>query len=175
MRTLAAAFLMLLLAPAAASAQSLTPEDLQYLQAKYGIARDSAVLTELTPNEVQSLHSAIDDLKTYPEGRDRSVQSYLALVYGRECKRWGREHPGQSCSPPRDPAAAPGKAISDEHCASCHLFGTSTAPSFHRMAGRKDWNAHKVEHALRHSPAMVPIKLSPESLDQLAAYINSFK
>lgn len=43
------------------------------------------------------------------------------------------------------------------------------------MAGRKDWNAHKVEHALRHSPAMVPIKLSPESLDQLAAYINSFK
>lgn len=75
MRTLAAAFLMLLLAPAAVSAQSLTGEDLQYLQAKYGIAKDSAVLTELTPNEVQSLHSAIDDLKTYPEGRDRSVQS----------------------------------------------------------------------------------------------------
>ena len=43
------------------------------------------------------------------------------------------------------------------------------------MAGKRDWNAHKVEHALHHSPDMVPMKLSPEALDQLAAYINSLK
>jgi hypothetical protein len=43
------------------------------------------------------------------------------------------------------------------------------------MASERDWNPHKVEHALRHSRSMVPIKLTQEQLDALAAYINSFK
>jgi len=171
-RAFAAAAALLL---AAAGGASLTAEDFQYLKAKYGIGPDSAVITELTPNEVAALHSAIDDLKTYPAGRDRSVQSYLALVYRRECKRWNREDPSLPCSPPPDPAAAPGKAISDEFCASCHLFGTETAMSFHQMAGAHDWNAHKVQHALHHNPGMVSTNLSPEALDQLAIYINSLK
>ena len=55
------------------------------------------------------------------------------------------------------------------------MFGSATAPSFFKMAGARDWNAHKVEHALRHSPDMVPLKLTPDMLEQLAAYINSFK
>lgn len=178
MRVIAAALIALAVSmwgSGTTSAQSLSAEDLQYLQARYGMTKDSAVLTELTPNEVQSLHSAIDDLKSYPAGRDRSVQSYLALAYGRECKRWAREHQDQPCSPPPDPAVAPGKAISDKHCATCHLFGTPTATSFHQMAGTKVWDAHKVEHALKHNPAMVPIKLSPQAIEQLAAYINSLK
>jgi hypothetical protein len=171
----AAAAALLLAAGGAISAQSLTEEDFQYLKAKYGIVPTSAVITELTPNEVAALHSAIDDLKTYPAGRDRSVQSYLTLVYGRECKRWVREDPSLPCSPPPDPAATPGKAISDQYCASCHLFGTETAASFHQMAAARDWNAHKVEHALHHNPGMVSTNLSPEALDQLAIYINSLK
>ncbi len=133
------------------------------------------MITELTPNEVASLHSAIDDLKTYPAGRDRSVQSYLTLVYSRECKRWNREDPSLPCSPPPDPAAAPGKAISDQYCASCHLFGSETAKSFHEMATARDWNAHKVEHALHHNPGMVATYLSPEAIDQLSLYINTLK
>jgi len=171
----AATAALLLAAGGAIGAQGLTGEDFQYLKAKYGIGPTSAVITELTPNEVASLHSAIDDLKSYPAGRDRSVQSYLALVYSRECKRWNREDPALPCSPPPDPAATPGKALSDQYCASCHLFGTETAKSFHVMAGARDWNAHKVEHALHHNPGMVSTTLTPEALDQLATYLNTLK
>jgi hypothetical protein len=156
-------------------AQGLSPDDFKYLQSAQGLTPRSPAIAELTPNEQQSLHSAIDDLKTYPEGRDRQVRRYLSLVYGRECKRWAEGHPGQNCSPAADPAIQPGKDISDKICASCHLFGTDSAPSYRRMANERDWNAHKVQHALRHSPSMVPLKLTQEMLDQLAAYINSFK
>jgi len=158
-----------------AFAQGLTPDDFKYLQGTHGLTPQSPVIAELTPNEQQSLHSAIDELKTYPEGRDRQVRRYLSLVYGRECKRWVLGHAGQNCSPAADPAVEPGKEISDRICASCHLFGTDSAQSYRKMAGEKDWNAHKVEHALRHSPSMVPLKLTQDMLDQLAAYINSFK
>src|SRR5262249_29651664 len=157
-------------------AQGLTASDFDYLKRVHGLGAQSAVIAELTPNEQQALHSAIDDLKTYPEGQDRQVRRYLTLVYPRECKRWVETHPGGApCSPAADPAIQPGKAISDRICAECHLFGTTTAPSYRQMAAKRDWNAHKVEHALRHSPTMVPLKLTPEMLDQLAAYINSFK
>jgi hypothetical protein len=175
MRFLATILAALALSVTAAAAQSLTPEDLQYLQGKFGVTQKSTVVTELTPNEVRALHSAIDDTKSYPAGRDRSVQSYLILSYGRECKRWARDHEGEPCSPPPDSAVAPGKKISDQYCASCHLFGSPTAPSYRDMAAKRDWNAHKVEHALHHTPGMVPVTLPPESLDQLAAYINSLK
>lgn len=157
-----------------ACADGLTQEDAQYLQKLLGLTPQSAAIAELSPNEQQSLHSAINDLKLYPESRDRQVKRYLALVYGRECKRWAIGHPGQNCSPAGDAAAQPGKQISDKICASCHLFGTDGHP-FYEMANAKDWNSHKVEHALRHSPGMVPLKLTPDMLDQLAAYINSFK
>jgi hypothetical protein len=165
----------LLAAAHAAGAQGLTADDYKYLEAAHGVTAQSAVIAELTSNEQQSLHSAIDDLKTYPAGRDRQVKRYLTLVYGRECKRWAAAHPGQNCSPAADPAIEPGKAISDKICASCHLFGTEAAQSYRQMASKKDWDPHKVEHALRHTPAMVPLKLTPNMLAQLAAYINSFK
>ena len=164
-----------LFAAGAAGAQGLTQGDYQYLKAMQGLTAQSAAIAELTPNEAQSLHSAIDELNTYPEGRDRQVRRYLALVYGRECKRWAAAHPGQNCSPAADPASEPVKEISDKICASCHLFGTDNAPSYYTMAHERDWNSHKVEHALRHSPSMVPLKLTQEMLDQLASYINSFK
>ena len=175
MKIAAAVALATLIAASAAFADGLTPEDYKYLQATLGLTPQSAAIAELTPNEQQALHSAIDELKTYPEGRDRQVRRYLALVYPRECKRWAEAHPGETCSPAADPTIQPGKAISDKLCASCHLFGTDSAPSYYRMANKKEWNAHKVEHALRHSPSMVPLKLTQEMLDQLATYINSFK
>lgn len=103
------------------------------------------------------------------------MQSYLALSYERECRHWAREHPGEPCSPPKDPAVAPGKKLSDQYCAACHLFGTPAAPSYRQMAAERDWNAHKVSHALKHTPDMVPLKLSDDALNQLAAYINSLK
>jgi hypothetical protein len=159
----------------AAEAQGLTQDDYKYLEMTHGLTPQNAAIAELTPNEQQSLHSAIDELKSYPEGRDRQVRRYLALVYGRECKRWAEAHPGQNCSPAADVAIEPGKEISDKICASCHLFGTDSAQSYRKMANERDWNAHKVEHALRHSPSMVPLKLTQDMLDQLAAYINSFK
>jgi hypothetical protein len=169
----AVAFATLTLA-GAARADGLTQDDYQYLQTLLGLTAQSAVLTGLTPNEQQSLHSAIDELKTYPEGQARQVKRYLALVYTRECKRWVIGHPGQNCPPGSDATVEPGKQISDKICASCHLFGTD-GQSFHEMANAKDWNPHKIEHALHHTPDMVPLKLSPEMLDQLASYINSFK
>jgi hypothetical protein len=171
-----AAALAMLVGAGPARAEGLTPEDFKYLQATHGLTLQSSVIADLTPNEQNALHSAIFDLRTYPEGRDRQVRRYLTLVYGRECKRWVEAHPGGApCSPAADPAVQPGKAISDRICAECHLFGTDRSPSYRQMASEKDWNAHKVEHALRHSPSMVPIKLTPGMLDQLAAYINSFK
>jgi mono/diheme cytochrome c family protein len=163
-----------LLVAHAASAEGLTEDDFKYLQARQGLTPQSAVITELTPNEQNALHSAINDLKLYPEARDRQVQRYLTLVYARECKRWAAAHPGQNCSPAADPAIEPGKEISDKICATCHLFG-GNGRSFHTMAPEHDWDAHKVEHALRHTPGMVPIKLTPEQLEALAAYMNSFK
>jgi hypothetical protein len=175
MRFVIAVAIALLTFQGAALAQGLTPDDFKYLQATQGLTPQNAVIAELTPNEQQSLHSAIDELKTYPDGQKRQVRRYLALVYGRECKRWAQAHPGQNCSPAADPAVEPGKQISDKLCASCHLFGTDSAPSYRHMAGERDWNAHKVQHALRHSPDMVPLKLTQDMLDQLAAYINSFK
>lgn len=170
-----AAALAALLVTRAAGAAGLTPADYKYLRTTLGLTPQNAVLAELTANEQQSLHSAIDDLKTYPEGQARQVRRYLALVYRRECKRWAEAHPGQDCSPAADPAVQPGKQVADKLCAECHMFGTDTAPSFRKMAGDKDWNSHKIEHALRHSTSMVPLKLTPEMLDELAAYINSFK
>ena len=175
MKIAIAAATTILIVGGAAAAQSLTADDFKYLRSVHGLTPQSAVIAELSPNEQQSLHSAIDDLKTYPEGRDRQVRRYLWLVYARECKRWAIGHAGQNCSPTADPAVQPGKEISDRICASCHLFGTDTASSYRTMANAKDWNAHKVEHALRHTQSMVPLKLTPEMLDQLAAYINSFK
>ena len=175
MKLVAAVALATLFGSSIAVAQGLTPNDYKYLQATHGLAAQSPVIAELTPNEQQALHSAIDDLKTYPEGRDRQVRRYLWLVYGRECKRWVAAHPGQQCAPAANPSIQPGKEISDRNCAECHLFGTVTAPSFRKMAGEREWNSHKVEHALRHSPDMVPLKLTPDMLDKLAAYINSFK
>lgn len=175
MKLVVALALVVLFGPGAAIAQGLTPSDYAYLKATHGLTAQSQVIADLTANEQQALHSAIDDLKTYPEGRDRQVRRYLWLVYARECKRWAAEHPDQQCAPAADPTLRPGKQISDRNCAECHLFGTVTAPTFHAMAAKRDWNSHKVEHALRHSPDMVPLKLTPEMLDQLAAYINSFK
>jgi hypothetical protein len=158
----------------AALADGLTPDDYKYLGTMLGLTEQSTSLTELTPNEQQALHSAINDLKLYPESRDRQVKRYLSLAYGRECKRWAAANPGQKCSPAADPAVEPGKEISDRICATCHLFG-SDGRSFHDMASEKTWDPHKVEHALRHTPAMVPIRLTPDQLDALTAYINSFK
>jgi hypothetical protein len=155
-------------------ADGLTADDYTYLQKLIGLTEQSAAIAELTPNEQNALHSAINDLKLYPESRDRQVQRYLALVYPRECKRWAEAHPGQNCSPAANPTAEPGKEISDRICASCHLFG-GVGRSYHDIAQEKDWDAHKLEHALRHTQGMVPIKLTQEQLDQLTAYINSFK
>jgi hypothetical protein len=158
-----------------AAGEVLNAEDLRYLQTTLGLTQQSAVIAELTPNEQAALHSAIDDLKRFPDRRERQVRNYLSWVYETECGRWARRHPGEPCSPAADPSVQPGKAISDRICAQCHLFGSDTAASFHAMANQRDWNAHKVSHALRHSPDMVPIKLTPEMLDQLAAYINSLR
>ena len=98
------------------------------------------------------------------------MQRYLALVYPRECKRWAEANPGhtaeQTCSPAANPAIDPERA--DFRQASAphyHLFGGDSAPSYRAMASEKDWNAHKVEHALRHTQGMVPIKLTPQMLD----------
>ena len=175
MKIAAAILLAVLTAAGPAVAQGLTPDDYKYLQATQGLTAQSPVIAELTPNEQNALHSAIDDLKTYPEGRDRQVRRYLALVYPRECKRWAEQHQGETCSPAADPAVQPGKQLSDRICASCHLFGTESAPAFHKMASAKNWDAHKVQHALRHSPNMVPIRLNDQQLEALAAYINSLK
>jgi Cytochrome C oxidase, cbb3-type, subunit III len=170
----AAAALMVVVA-GPALADGLTTEDYKYLGGTFGLTAESGVIAELTPNEQNALHSAIFDLKSYPEGQDRQVRRYLSLVYGRECKRWGEAHPGETCSPPADPSLRPGKAVSDRVCADCHLFGTQSAASFRKMANAKTWDPHKVEHALHHSPGMVPIRLTPEQLAALVAYINSFK
>lgn len=172
---LAAIVLAALAGPGAALADGLTPDDYKYLETTHGLTAQSAAIAELTANEQQSLHSAIFDLRSYPEGRDRQVRRYLSLAYGRECKRWAAAHPDQPCSPAADPAIQPGKEISDRICADCHLFGSVTAPSYRKMANERDWNAHKVEHALHHSPDMVPLRLTQDMLDKLAAYINSFK
>ncbi|HXP05134.1 MAG TPA: cytochrome c [Stellaceae bacterium] len=168
------AAVILLAGSTAALADGLTDDDYKYLESTLGLTAQSPAIVELTTNEQQALHSAIDDLTRYPESRDRQVQRYLALVYPRECKRWAEAHPGQNCSPAADPAIEPGKEISDRICASCHLFG-GVGRSYHSMASEKDWDSHKLEHALRHTPGMVPIRLTPEQLDKLTAYINSFK
>jgi hypothetical protein len=169
------ALILLLAAPAAFAAAGLTDDDLAYLKREFGLDRSSAVIAQLTPNQQNALHSAIDDLKNFPDSRDRQVRSYLWLVYQRQCKHWRETHADEDCPPAPTPEARPGKAISDHICASCHLFGTDTAASFHKLAQQRVYDAHKVSHALKHSQKMVPIVLAPEQLEQLAIYINSLK
>src|SRR5271169_814590 len=103
-KTVAGMVTALVLAPGGSVAEDLTAQDFQYLQSVYGLFSGSAVIAELSANEQRALHSAIDELKTYPEGRDRQVRRYLSLVYGRECRRWAIGHSGQNCSPAADPA-----------------------------------------------------------------------
>src|SRR4029077_14931388 len=104
-----------------AFADGLTDDDYKYLDKLLGLSAQSAALSELTPNEQNALHSAINDLSSYPESRDLQAQRYLALVYPRECNRWREANPGhaadQTCSPAANPAIDPGKQISDRICA----------------------------------------------------------
>jgi len=169
------AIALLLASTGLAMADELTPNDYRYLLSAFGLARDSDVLTTMTPVERTRLHDLVYGLRNDQARRDDAVRSQLYNAYARECEAWALEHSGEDCPPARDKTVEPGKQIADRICNQCHLFGGGMAPSFFRLARQRNWRASDVAHALAHSHDMVPITLPDEERDRLAAYINSFR
>lgn len=166
---------LILASTSLALAAELMPDDYRYLQSEYGLTRDSDILTRMTPGERTSLHHLIDGLRNDRDRRQDAVSRRLYDAYTRECGTWALEHSGEDCPPAKDKAVEPGKQIADRFCNLCHLFGGGMAPSFFALAKQREWGAENVASALEHSHVMVPITLSHEERDRLAAYMNSFR
>ena len=156
-------------------ADELTPNDYRYLLSGYGLARDSDVLTTMTPVERARLHDLIHGLRNDQARQNDAVRSQLYVAYARECEAWAGAHSGQDCPPARDRTVEPGKQIADRICNQCHLFGGGMAPSFFSLARQRNWDASALAEALAQSHDMVPIALPEIERDRLAAYIDSFR
>jgi hypothetical protein len=74
-----------------------------------------------------------------------------------------------------DERLKPGWQIAERQCIACHLTGTTTAPSFFRLARSGTVDEKRLEDALSSGHAMSPITLDPQQLRDLAFYINSLR
>lgn len=174
--TILAAAVMIMVASAALAA-SLTQSDHRYLRDEYGLAPDSELIKDLSAAEQAKLHDLINDpaLKAYPATRDNNVADFLFEAYMRECSAWALSHGGPQCPPTSDASAEPGKEIADRQCNACHLFGTTNAPSFRKLAREGKLTEQGLADALGHGHEMSPIALPPAQIKALMVYIQSLK
>ena len=164
----------LVMASGMALAAGLSDGDYRYLDTEFGLKRDGAFLRSLDAGEQTRLDAAINDPATVPYAISRRVGVGDYLYGLATCHGWDDAHPGQAC--PRAPRAddAPGKVVADRQCSACHLFGTSDAPAFHRLA-EANWDSKRLAAALQSGHRMSPIRLSDTELAALITYIDSFK
>lgn len=169
------AFAALLLGASVAWAAGLTDADLRYLKEQYGLDKGDQIITGMTSDEQATLHDRIGDPRFAgrPGSRDVSVADFLFSTHLRQCQTWAQTHMGHSCRPTANTAAEPGRALADEQCNACHLFGTTDAASFFKLAKQGGWTAERLGDALKKGHQMSPITLQPSQLGDLAAYIAS--
>jgi len=167
----------LMLWPLSALAAGLSGTDYQFLKAQYGLERDDAVLAGLSVSEQAELHGLINDeaWADRPARRNLNVAEFLYRMHERDCGKWSQSHPGQECPPGANASVEPGRKVAERNCNTCHLFGTSDAPSFYQLAKRGGWSAETLTSTLKAGHAMSPITLQPEESAALAAYIASLK
>jgi cytochrome c5 len=176
-RSLAAVLVALAFPLGAAFGASLTDDDSRYLDATFGLTVRTEIVAAMKPDDQSKLHDVVNDAfaKDYPGIRYNRVADFLFRVYTQQCRDWAESHPGDACAPPAAAAAAPGKAIADRQCSSCHLFGTSTAPSFHDMANAKNVTEAWLTEALSQGHRMSPMTLAPDQVRALIAYIETLR
>ncbi|GEM_PF-2088938 len=173
---LLAAVGLALLAGAAALAADLTSSDLGYLRSEFGLQPGDVIFGTMSPEDARGLHALINDpaWKDFKGVRHDNVADRLFGIHMRECQAWAQSHRGEECPPLADKTVEPGHQIADRECSACHLFGTTSAPSFYRLAVQGGWTAEKLSDALRQGHQMSPMALAPEQVKALAAYIQSF-
>jgi hypothetical protein len=164
---------LLLIAAVAASAADLTSSDYAYLANHWGLKQDGAVVRNLTVDQQARLHVLIDDsdYRDRPQTIENQVGDYIFKV--ETCSDWDQSRgPCPNAPSSKDP---PGTQIADRSCASCHLVGTASAPSFFKLARSGGWTADRLGAALRAGHEMSPVTLSDAELIALADYIASLK
>ena len=168
---------ILLVTGTAAFAAALSAGDRGYLRNNFSLAPDSTILQGLTAAEQDRLHGLINDasFRERPEALRDNVADFLFDAYMRQCSIWSLSHGSPACPPPADPRLAPGKELADRRCNACHLFGTSEAPPFFKLARDKALTEQRIADAVAHGHAMSPISLQPGEVRALFAYIGSLK
>jgi hypothetical protein len=171
---LIAALGIALLAGEAALAADLTQADLKYLRSEFGLQRDDPIFPNMSPEDAQGLHALINDpaWKDFKGTRHDNVADRLFSIHMRECQTWARSHLAEQCPPVADKKAEPGHQVADRECSACHLFGTTSAPSFYQLARQGGWTAEKLSDALTRGHQMSPLALPPDQVRDLATYIE---
>lgn len=168
---------LLLVTPALAAAAGLTDADYRYLKAQFGLAKDSFTLTNIGAADAEKLHALINDPKDkeFPQRRDLNVADYLFDTEMRTCEAWQLAHAAPSCPQVTDPQLKPGWEIAERNCIACHLTGTTTAPSFFKLAQSGPLTEDRLATTLRSGHQMSPITLDRQELQELVRYINSLR
>lgn len=169
------ATVLALLTAGTAFGAELTDDDYLYLKTEFGLDRDGFVLKNASAEDQSWLHDLINDpaFKGRSPSRNINVGTYVFNVQMQTCQRWELAHPGEQCPVVADERAKPGWTIADSQCNACHLAGTTSAPSFFKLAKRNAWDEGRLADALKSGHAMSPITLTPQQLRDLAVYINS--
>jgi len=169
------ALVLVLLCAGTAFAAALTSADYRYLKSEFGIQEGDEILANMSSSDAQGMHDLINDpaWKDYKGTRHDNVSDRLFSIHMRECQTWAQSHAGQECPPLADKSAEPGHQIADRECSACHLFGTTSAPSFYQLARQGGWTAEKLSDALKQGHQMSPMFLEPEQVRDLSIYIQS--
>lgn len=176
-RCLAPLLLAILLTPGLAAAAGLTDSDYRYLKAEFGVAGDSFTLSNVSAEDAAKLHQLINESRAKAgfKRRNLDVADYLFDVEMRTCQAWELAHSTHPCPQVSDERLKPGWEIAEQNCIACHLTGTTTAPSFFKLAQSGTIDEARLAAALKSGHQMSPITLAPQQLQDLARYINSLR
>lgn len=169
--------LVLTAAAGAALAADLSASDYRTLQQEFGLKRDGRFVQDMTPDERAELGRLLNDKNFVdaPKVRADNAADFLYHVHLRECHSWQQSSGDPaSCPPAGDATINAGQKIAERQCNYCHLFGTPSAPSFHKMA-EKGLTQPQLVSALQTGHQMSPIGLAPDEVAALHAYIASQK
>jgi len=168
---------LVLLAGHSEAAGSLSESDYRYLRSEFGVAKDGFTLANLSAEDAKKLHALINEPLPVaaPMRRHYNVADFLFDVELRTCQQWELSHGNQSCPQVSDPSLVPGWQVAEQRCISCHLTGTTSAPSFFKLAQAGAVTEDRLRAALAGGHQMSPMTLSPQELADLARYINSLR
>jgi len=163
------------MALALAAGVGLTTADYRYLKAEFGLGADSFTFQNISADDAARLHQLINERAVVGTSRYYNVADYLFDVELRTCQNWQLTHGNQTCPQVTDPNAVAGWQVAERYCIACHLTGTTSAPSFFKLAQRGPIQEDRLATALRSGHQMSPMALAPEELQALARYINSLR